>query len=105
MTPSPFSLRPILWKMFWVLTVLAIIGVVLTLLWRTSPTMQTSAEPPAVDLPSELAKLHQAEEAALSSYAWRDRARGQVAVPIERAKEAALAQGFPHRPATQSEAH
>lgn len=105
MTPSPLSLRPILWKMFWVLTVLAVIGVGLTLVWRTSPQTASPGDPPAVDLPSELAKLHQAEEAAISFYAWRDRARGQVAVPIERAKEAALAQGFPHRPAPKSEAH
>ncbi|MBK8869790.1 MAG: hypothetical protein KBD85_00790 [Elusimicrobia bacterium] len=104
MTPSPLNLRSLLWKIFWVLVLLTGLSVGFTLFWRTTPRTVSSAEPPAVDLIAEMAKLHQAEDAALSSYAWRDRTRGRVAVPVERAKEAALADGFPHRPASPSEA-
>jgi hypothetical protein len=98
------NLRSILWKLFWVLVLLSGLTVGLTLFWRTAPRTVSPAEPAAVDLPTEQAKLHRAEDAALSSYAWRDRNRGRVAVPLESAIDAALARGFPHRPVSKSEA-
>ena len=48
-----------------------------------------------VDPPGELAALRQSENAALSSYAWVDRSRGFVRIPIDRALALTTERGLP----------
>lgn len=57
--------------------------------------------PPAprlqVDPSQDLQEMRRRDAAALDTYAWTDRGRGLVRVPIERAMELLLEQGLPVR--------
>lgn len=103
MTDS-LPLRKILWRVFGVLAVLLGVSVAYIIVWRTPSKVTPQSDIPVVDLPKELARLGQAEEAALTAYAWRDRSQGRVAIPLEKAKEVVLSRGFPTRPVGKKEA-
>jgi hypothetical protein len=49
------------------------------------------------DPDGDMAKFLETEQKALSEYSWIDKGAGIVRLPIERAKELVLQQGFPVR--------
>lgn len=59
---------------------------------RMPPGARLQVSPPA-----DMRAFREAEDAALTSYGWVDRANGVTRIPIERAKELLLARGLPVR--------
>jgi hypothetical protein len=94
-TPDDRSLRGFLWKVFLGASVLlaASVGLMLTR-WRAPAP---AVEVPAAPIGAAAAALRAQEEAILASVAWRDRARGRVAIPIERAMDRVREDGLPSR--------
>ncbi|HEX4046608.1 MAG TPA: hypothetical protein VH309_02170 [Elusimicrobiota bacterium] len=60
---------------------------------RTPPPGPRLQADPAADL----RRMRAEEDAALSGYAWADRSRGRIRLPIERAMALLLARGLPTR--------
>ena len=71
--------------------------VVSPLAYTREPTPEPRLQ---VDAPRELRELRAAEDAALHGYAWIDKDRGLVRIPIDRAIEVLAQRGLPARAQT-----
>jgi hypothetical protein len=70
----------------------------------TAPSPLVSKEPPPaprllVNEPADLKTVRREEEQVLDSYAWVDKARGIVRIPVARAMELVAKEGLPSRAA------
>lgn len=67
-----------------------------------APTTWRRAERPAVDFdqPAQLAALREWERSTLAGYGWQDEQKTVARIPVERAMEVLLEQGFPLESAT-----
>jgi hypothetical protein len=70
----------------------------------TPPSPFVSKEPPPeprllVNEPADLKAVRREEEQVLDSYAWVDKARGIVRIPVARAMELVAKEGLPSRAA------
>lgn len=74
---------------------------------RPNPFAETEAQqmPPQPRIEEhpaiEIQELHSQEDKILTTYGWTDKDKGIVRVPIDRAMELKLQQGFPTKPANQ----
>jgi hypothetical protein len=67
-------------------------------------TQQMPPQPRIEEHPAvELKDLRSQEEKILTTYGWTDKDKGIVRVPIDRAMELRLQQGFPTKPGSQRE--
>jgi hypothetical protein len=86
-------------SLFGIIAVAALVVAGLFQLWPAAPPAPTKPNVPAPRLEShegeDRAALEAAAQAKLQGYGWTDRAAGRAHIPIERAMELQVQQGWP----------